>query len=589
MRLTFYVFLLFSIVFGEKLAAQVSFEAKLDTRQAVVGSSVELSFSLKNASGKNFRPPVIDGFRVRSGPNISNSMTMINGAVTRGTTWSYLLQPLTEGHFEIGPATVLADGKTMKTAPLALDVVKSKSQPNNDTKKNVAPGKHADDQPEVMVVAQPSAESVWLGEQVSLDYKMLTRRDLSGVEVNYEPKYNGFFAQNLERFDRSDRREIIGGKPFLAKSLKKMALFPQQTGTLKIEPMLLQAGVIEDGGGMFGGFFSQAKPTVLSTEPVEIEVKPLPMPVPPNFCGAIGNFTVVATASQFSATTDDAISIKLTLTGNGDPRRLNPPVMSWPADFEVSQSKLAEESSFENGEELVSSKTFEYILLPKTAGEFELSTEIAVFDTENGKFKTISANQNLKLKIAQGTIKPKTTAPLTEDFSQKLKHKSSDGIGSIFSSPLFWGLLGLAVLAGVGLFFLNRPKNSAVKNLQQKPAEPRIVEIRAPAKPHVNLDFATKKLAEAQAFMEKNDVPAFYRTVSEAVEFYFSEKYRLEPGQVSRSFLLTKLAAAGEDAAFLEKFERVWAACEMARFAGMAKPEAMQPVLDDARFLVAKH
>lgn len=579
MRLIFSILWLFSIVFVEKLGAQASFEASLDTRQAIVGSSVELSFSLKNVAGSGFRPPKIEGFRLVNGPNVSNSTTILNGTVTRGTTWSYLIQPLREGQFQIGPATIVVDGKTMKSAPLKLDVVKSRATKNSNQKKNAAPWNAAERQDDVLVSAEPGANEIWLGQQVSLDYKMLTRRDLSGVEVNYEPKYNGFFAQNLERFDRSDHREMVDGKPYLSKILKKIALFPQQTGVLNIEPMLLQAGVIEDGGGMFGGFFSQARPTVLTTETVRIKVKPLPLPVPPNFCGAIGSYSLATSISQNVATTDDAVSIKLTLTGNGDGRRVNPPVLSWPVGFEVSQSKMADESSFENGEELVSTKTFEYILLPKMVGEFGLPIEVVVFDPENGQFKTISANQKLTLKILQGNKKIEPIAPPADELIEKMRPELTDGPGSFFSLPVLFGLIGIAGLAVFGLFFIK-------KNQRQKPVEQ---FVQAALKPKVNQDFARIKMGEAQVFMENNDATSFYLGVSEAVEFHFSEKFRLDPAQVSREVLLEKMGAAGEGREFIEKFERVWRVCEMARFAGMPNAGSMAGILADAQYLIGKH
>ncbi len=576
MRFSPALFGLISLLFVEKTAAQASFEASLDTRQAVVGSTVELVFSLKNASARGFRPPVLDGFRVASGPNISNSMTIVNGAVSRGTSWSFVLMPLREGRLDIGPATVSADGREMRTQPLSLEVVKSRASINSSPKKNAAP-REVDEQKEVSVAAEPSAESAWIGQQIGLEYNLLTRRDLSGIEVNYEPKYAGFFSQNLERFDRTDRRETFGGKTFLGKTLKKVALFPQQTGTLTIEPMLLQAGVVEDDG-MFGGFFSQARPTVLSTEPVKITVKPLPEPVPSAFCGAVGNYSLTATISQSAATTDDAVSVKITLTGNGDPRRINPPAMDWPAGLEVSQSRMAEESNFENGEEVVSVKTFEYVLLPKTPGDYELPTAVTIFDPEKGEFKTVATSQPLRLKISQGSNRPQPTAPLGEDFSMKNRPDAGGGLGSMFSPAVLLGVLGFVVAAGLLFFFLK-------KDRRPKPVEHAVVA--AEPRPMANVDTPRRKLEDARMQMSRGDAADFYKSVGEAVEVHFSEKYRLEPGQVSRERILEKIEADGTAGAdFAQRFDRVWRACEMARFAATADAAAMSSVLAEAQALV---
>ena len=89
--------------------------------------------------------------------------------------------------------------------------------------------------------------------------------------------------------------------------------------------------------------------------------------------------------------------------------------------------------------------------------------------------------------------------------------------------------------------------------------------------------------------MEKNEAAAFYQSVSEAVEGHFSEKYRLDPGQLSGDFLLEKMTAAGEGATGVERFERVWRACEMARFAGLPDVGAMAGILADAEALIERH
>src|SRR5690606_38270682 len=183
--------------------------------------------------------------------------------------------------------------------------------------------------------------------------------------ISEEPDYKGFYAQELRRFDSRTQHEVINGKQVTTKVLRRLALFPQQTGTLTIPPARIQLAVIEDNSRT-GFFFSRnIKPIFVETDPVDIEVKELPSPAPPDFTGAVGHFEFQSSVNRRQATTDDAISITMIISGDGDLKRVQPPSLLLSDSFEVYPPKIIEESITENNGRLIGKKMIEYIVLPK--------------------------------------------------------------------------------------------------------------------------------------------------------------------------------------------------------------------------------
>ncbi len=119
--------MLFAMAFLVAATAQdkpVKFTVQVSTDSILMGNYFEVKFTLENANGQNFEAPDFnDHFKVVSGPNFSTSMSMVNGDMTQSMTITYYLEPRDIGSFYILPASVVASGETLETAPLEVLVV----------------------------------------------------------------------------------------------------------------------------------------------------------------------------------------------------------------------------------------------------------------------------------------------------------------------------------------------------------------------------------------------------------------------------------------------------------------------------------
>ncbi|MCB0520872.1 MAG: protein BatD [Lewinellaceae bacterium] len=549
----------------------VTFEAFSDAKQVLMNNYFEVSFTLKNANGTDFTAPDFKGFQILAGPNSSTSMQIINGNVSREMGYSYTLQPTAVGKFTIGSASIKANGQKLTSQPIVIEVVNGNTAPKNSTN---AGG-------EIFVKLEPSKKETYVGEQIALDFKLYTTVSIDGYDIMEEPDYRGFYAQEMRRFSTSAQREVIGGKQYTTKVLRRIALFPQQAGQLTISPAKFQLAVLEEGDRT-GFFFSRnIKPVFYTTQPVDIQVKTLPANAPEDFSGAVGKYEFQASVNRNMVTTDDAVSVMMLITGTGDVKRVQPPPLLLSDSFEIYAPKIIEEQMIENQGIITGKKVVEYLILPKFAGEYTINPSFTYFDPTVSQYLSISAGK-YPIKVRQGTDKHTSNR---EEL--KLKGKSNDiqfiktrsvltkNSQSIVGTGIFWALSSLPVVAFIGLFFYKRITN--------KQAE---IDISLRKRKLANKE-AQKRLETAKQHMESNNNRAFYDEVSKALLGYVCDKINIPLSQLSKENVKVQLQALSVAPLLAEDFIKTIQTCEMALFAGMENSAAMINTYDKAVAIIA--
>lgn len=126
MQLTLLLLLFSGAVIAQKAP---KFTVAVSTDSILLGNYFQVKFTLENASGENFQPPTFEGFQVISGPNLSSSVSIVNGEVSQFAAYSFYLQPNDIGNYYIQPASIQAGENVLETIPLPVMVV-----PNPDGK-----------------------------------------------------------------------------------------------------------------------------------------------------------------------------------------------------------------------------------------------------------------------------------------------------------------------------------------------------------------------------------------------------------------------------------------------------------------------
>ncbi len=544
-----------------------AFEAIADANQVLVNSYFEIAFQLKNAQGQDFQPPDFEGFRILSGPNRAISTSIINGKVRREITYTYTLQPKMVGELQIGTARITVDGDFMYTRPVTIRVLEGDPAAGQDRK-------------DFYVRPRLNVETAYVGQQIVLDYNLYTKVDIQSFNILEEPQYSGFYATEAKRFNSPLRREVIDGVQYMTKSLKRVILFPQQTGRLTIDPLEMQLGVTakdnNSGGIVFYNRNVHRVPYV--TEPVSILVKPLPGLPPPSFTGGVGDFDLVTQLSRTEVTTDDALTLKLVISGPGDIKRVQAPPLALPPGLEAYEPIMASEKMTENAEGIINRRVFEYVILPKDTGTYVLEPEFSYFDPDSARY-VIYREDTYTIRVRPGRQGPSLIdSTTTSDGAQMLEdiHYLKQNVplrsdrSPLIRQPVFWAGVSLP-FALFGFLLLGRRKQRLLNEM-----DPQLLARKGARKA------ALKRLAQAERHLKAREPKPFYDEVSRALLGYAENKLDIPPAQLYKHVIQERLEAASVPAGVNERFIQILKNCEKALYAGMDNLEAMQATYQDA-------
>jgi len=584
------------------LAQDVTFQANIDRNPVGLGEQFTLSFVLTSQTmggGKNLQLPDLSRFHIMSGPNQSSSMQILNGTVSSTVSYEYTLQPKDVGKFEIGPGAIEIGGKVYRSEKLVVEVVKNPTR----AKPQAAP--QQDQQVQIgdnlFLKASVDRSHVTQGEQINLEFKIYTRVSILRPELAKNPTLTGFWGEDVDVPQSAATRETFNGKQYQVGTVKKMALFPTQSGTLEIGPMELKIGVqvqsrsADPFDAFFRDPFGRTVNVTVRSEPVKVTVEPLPGGAPAEFRGAVGRFGMSTTVDKKTTRTNEPVSIKVTVSGTGNIKLLEAPTLELPPDFEQYPPKVTE--SITKGEKISGSKTFEFVVLPRYPGMKTIPPLTFVYyDPGKREYARLRSPQ-MELHVEQGTA---TQAPVIAGGSREDVRLLSQDIrfikvtGTSFTrtgqylhtSPLFIVLLVLP-LAGLGGAIAFAGRRRAVLADEAGYRHRQAIKIARKglkvAEYLLNLKGGSKEGPAA------NQRLRFYSEVSKALWKYLGDKLGMPPAGLSVENATAELQRRGVEKGLLSAFRVLVETCDMARFApsSLEVPQ-MQRTYDEARRVIVE-
>ena len=202
-------------------AQEASVTAEVSPNPVGVDEQVSLTITVVGGGGERPQIPKINGLKLVGGPSVSNQFQWINGQSSSSQSFTYILLPEAEGTVKVPPIAVRASGKTYHTGEISLKVVKETTG-QSQTPRRRSPFSVFDDmgldedsplrdrtprRAEVLTVAELDKRSAFVGEQVTLTYKILTQLPITQVEVKEIPSLNGFGLKRL-RLPKTPQQSI---------------------------------------------------------------------------------------------------------------------------------------------------------------------------------------------------------------------------------------------------------------------------------------------------------------------------------------------------------------------------------------------
>ena len=598
------IFLLFTILaaWQVKAADKVRFVAEA-ADVVVSGDQVRLVFTVNSQDIKDFRAPSIKGFDVLMGPSRSqqSSIQIINGKRTSNssTAFTYILLAGSPGTYTIPAASVEVNGEKVFSNAISIKVLPQDQNSGNSgnngggsasSSRSQAAGSRISAN-DLFITATASKTTVHEQEAILLTYKVYTVVNLRQL-YGKMPDLKGFHTQEVELpQQKTFTLEHYKGRNYNTTVWSQYVLFPQQTGKLEIpsitfDGVVAQQTVSDDPFDAFfnGGGYVEVKKKI-TTPKVVINVQPLPAK-PAGFSGAVGEFKLASSINATDVKTNDAVTIKLTLSGTGNMKLIGTPEVKFPQDFEIYDPKVTDDYKLTNSG-LTGTKTFEYLAIPRHAGNFTIpAVEFTYFDLKSNSYKTLKTEAyNLKVAKGQGNA-DQVISDFTNKESVKMLGKDIRFIKLGDSSlrpkgDFFFGTVGyyLCCLILSCLFFV-----FAVIYRQKALENANVAKVKTKKANKV----ATRRMKLAGKLLAENKKNEFYDEVLKALWGYISDKLSIPVSQLSKDNIEAELTNYGVQEALIAEFIGVLNECEYARYAPGNENEAMDKVYSASVEVISK-
>lgn len=598
------IFLLFTILaaWQVKAADKVRFVAEA-ADVVVSGDQVRLVFTVNSQDIKDFRAPSIKGFDVLMGPSRSqqSSIQIINGKRTSNssTAFTYILLAGSPGTYTIPAASVEVNGEKVFSNAISIKVLPQDQNSGNSgnngggsasSSRSQAAGSRISSN-DLFITATASKTTVHEQEAILLTYKVYTVVNLRQL-YGKMPDLKGFHTQEVELpQQKTFTLEHYKGRNYNTTVWSQYVLFPQQTGKLEIpsitfDGVVAQQTVSDDPFDAFfnGGGYVEVKKKI-TTPKVVINVQPLPAK-PAGFSGAVGEFKLASSINATDVKTNDAVTIKLTLSGTGNMKLIGTPEVKFPQDFEIYDPKVTDDYKLTNSG-LTGTKTFEYLAIPRHAGNFTIpAVEFIYFDLKSNSYKTLKTETyNLKVAKGQGNA-DQVISDFTNKESVKMLGKDIRFIKLGDSSlrpkgDFFFGTVGyyLCYLIPLLLFVV-----FAVIYRQKALENANVAKVKTKKANKV----ATRRMKLAGKLLAENKKNEFYDEVLKALWGYISDKLSIPVSQLSKDNIEAELTNYGVPEALIAEFIGVLNECEYARYAPGNENEAMDKVYSASVEVISK-
>ncbi|MEE9430319.1 MAG: BatD family protein [Melioribacteraceae bacterium] len=551
------------------------FTGSIDKSTVKQNERFKIYFSFKggNLNGlSSFNAPNFKGLKILSGPNQSKNMQIINGQVSGSLTFSFVAVVSKIGKYTIGSASVLANGKTYKTSPITFNVIKDNTI-NSKVDSDLGMSRKELNK-NVFIRAIPNKRTAFLGEQITVTYKLYTKLNISNPQINKLPTFSGFWSEELDpvksiNFDV----EMYKGTRYRVATIKKVALFPSKTGSLSVTPFELKVPVIvksKKRRNAFDDFFndsffgrSKTIEHLAKSNKLKIKVRPLPSEnIPNSFAGGVGKFNFDVKLDKQEVDVNEAITVKIKISGSGNIALLKLPEINFPAGFEKYEPKTSERISKKN---IVSGrKNIEFLIVPRIPGLKEIPPiEFSYFDLRKKEYVTKNSDVfKINVKEGKGNYSNNVAGYSKEDVkllnedirfikTSSFSFHQKEGRNKI--SILFWFGLILPLGALLAMLFVQSKQHKLAGNIGLLKFQ------KADKKAKQILGKATKS-AEAKNYTE------YYNYLSQALFGYLEDKLGIQKADFTLDKAIEKLKEKNASHELIKNLKQVSEKCEFARF-----------------------
>lgn len=570
--------LLLVATFGVRADEPVRFTASAPST-VILDKPFQLVYTV-NASGKDLRVPEFNNFEILAGPfeSRSSSYQIVNGKTSSSVSisYTYTLQGLKTGTYSFPPASIVVDGQKYTSNGLSIKVLpeddNSASKSSQGSQSGSTSSSQSISNENIFIRTSVSRTDVYEQEPILVSYKLYTLVDVVGMNNMKMPDFNGFMKQELDQNQNKQLSyENFNGKNYGTIVLYQVLLYPQRTGEIMIDKANFEAVIRVQNKtqvrSIFDDFFDSytnvSKNLVAPAS--KITVHALPGNKPAGYNGTVGHFSISSAISSGQVKENEAVTIKVNISGNGNMKLIKNPEIKFPDGFELYDPKV--NNNFKTTTSGVSgTKTIEYMFIPRHTGNFDIpAAELTYFDVLDKTYKTLRT-QGYRLVVMKGEggenavagayVSKEDVKQLGKDirFIETHPFRLSKETEPIFGTLTGWLLYIIPLVVACVLFLVFRKQTQENANIE-------FVKNKKANK------LARKRLKLAQKLLGEGKKDQFYEEVLKAVWNYLSDKLAIPAASLTKERVETELSIKGVQSDAIKQFIDILNTCEFARYA----------------------
>lgn len=490
--------------------------------------------------------PYLDGFDVVA-TGSSTNISITNGAISSGTSYQYRLQPIMAGDLTIPAVSVVIDGVTYSTMPIAVRVTQGggAAQPNSGFAQPApAAGQSAAAPAELngqdlYVEAIVDNPAPYQGQTMTYIFRFYQAVNI-GRDPSYEPPaFSGFWTDGDPQ--QNDYTVEAANRTYRVSEVQT-TLAPTAVGPVTISPTRLYIP---------GSLFESSR--TLQTYPVTVDVQPWPQGAPTDFKGAVGKFNLTAKVDATQTKVNEPVTLQLILSGEGNLNTAGDPVWTEGVEWRAFDQQATLDTQKQAGK-ISGQKVFERLLIPTQAGDLTIpAISYSYFNPETAVYETLTTDPII-IAVAPGAADTAVTdAPAAPDLASDIRaFKAASGkpaAAPLTNRPVYW-LLWLAPLALVtGQVVYGRRQAYLAGNSDK-----------------VRRQQAAKTARQALQAAQRDHQEA-HAAATQVFNAYLADKFGRAVSGLTRPELVALLQAQGLGAALVDNVAAFLDACEYGRYA----------------------
>ncbi len=599
MKKVLFTIILFTATLATVFADEITFTTSAPNA-VVVNQRFRLKYTINRRNVREPLVPAIENFNVLAGPYRSeqSSTQIINGEVTstQAVTFTYTLLAEKEGAFTIPGATIKVDGKEYTSNPVKVKVLpedKSANGAANARQQRQAQQAGSGNEisaDELFMTATVNKTKVYEQEAVLLSYKVYSAVNLTSLNGK-APDLKGFQIQEVE-LPRNKEWQIehYKGRNYRTLLWQQFVLFPQQSGEIEI-PATTFEGVVtqqvrnyDDIFSFFGGNNYVEVKRELRTPKLKINVQKLPAGKPDSYSGAVGNFKISSSVSTTELKANEAVTLRLVISGTGNMKLIKTPEVAFPEDFEIYDPKVENKFTLKNNG-FSGNKIIEYLAIPRYGGSYTIpAVKFTYFDINAREYKTVET-ESYTLQVEKGKETGGAVAAYVS--KEELKMLGQD-IRYIKRGAAVWGMRGNYFYASLQYYlwyavpFVLFVLYIIVCRKQMK-ENANIAAMRTKKANKV----AVKRLKVAKKLMHENKSGGFYDEILKTLWGYMSDKLNIPVSQLSKENIAARLAERGVEESLVNELHNLLNEAEFARYAPGDANATMENVYKQAMSVIS--